>query len=60
MNVRGRGDHVSMDIVGVKGSLPETPNGNHYILTIIDCFTRYAVAIFFHNQSASVIIAAIL
>ena len=56
MNVGGRGDCVSMDIVGGKGSLPETPRGNNYILTIIDCFTRYAVA----YQLASVIISAIL
>ena len=60
MNVGGRGDFVSMDIVGGKGSLPETPRGNNYILTIIDCFTRYAVAIPLPDQSASVIISAIL
>ena len=60
MNVGGRGDCVSMDIVGGKGSLPETPRGNNYILTIIDCFTRYAVAIPLPDQSASVIISAIL
>ena len=49
-----------MDIVGGKGSLPETFWGNNYILTIIDCFTRYAVTIPFPDQSASVIISAIL
>ena len=31
MNVWGRGDFVSMNIVGGKGSLPETPRGNIYI-----------------------------
>ena len=60
MNVGSRGDCVSMDIVGGKGSLRETPRGNNYILTIIDCFTRYAVAIPRPDQSASVIISAIL
>ena len=60
MNVGGRGDCVSMDIVGGKGSLPQTPSSNNYILTIIDCFTRYAVAIPLLDQSASVIISAIL
>ncbi len=51
---------VSMDIVSGKGSLPETPRGNNYIVTIIDCLTRYAVAIPLPDQSASVIISAIL
>ena len=60
MAVGGRGDCVSMDIVGGKGSLPETPKGNNYILTIIDCFTRYAIAIPLPNQSSSVIISAII
>ena len=60
MSVGGRGDCVSLDIVGGKGSLPETSKGNNYILTIIDCFTRYAVAIPRPDQSASVIISAIL
>ncbi len=56
MNVGGRGDCVSMDIIGGKCSVPETPKDNNYILTIIDCFTRYAVAIFRPDQSAFVII----
>ena len=60
MSVGGRGDCVSMDIVVGQGSLPETNMGNNYILTIIDCFTRYAVAIALPDQSASVIISAIL
>ena len=49
-----------MDIVGGKGSLPETPRGNNYILTIIDCFPRYAIAISLPDQSSSVTISAII
>ena len=60
MAVGGRGDCISMDIVRGKGSLPETPRGNNYILTIIDCFTRYAIAIPIFDQSSSVIISAII
>ena len=60
MNVGGRGDCVFMDIVGGKGSLPETPRGNNYILPIINCFTHYALAIPLPDQSSSVIISAIL
>ena len=59
MAVGGRGDCISMDIVGGKGSLPETPKCNNYILTIINCLTRYAIAIFLPDQSSSVIISAI-
>ena len=60
MAVGGRGDCVSMDIVGGKGFLPQTPRGNNYILTIIDCFTRYFIAIPLPDQSFSVIISAII
>ena len=60
MAVGGRGDRVSMDIVGGKGSFPETLRGNNYILTIIDCFTRYAIAIPLPDQLFSVIILAII
>ena len=60
MNVGGRGDCVSMNIDGGHSSLHETPSSNNYILNIIDCFTRYAVAIPLPDQSASVIIWAIL
>ena len=60
MAVGGRGDCISMDIVGGKGSFPETPWGSNYNLTIIDCFTRYAIAIPLPDQSFSVIISAII
>ena len=49
-----------MDMIGGKGSLPETPRGHNYILTIIECFSRYAIAIFLNDQSSSVIISAII
>ena len=56
----GRGDCIAMDIVGEKDSLPETPRKHKYILTIIDCFTRYAIAIPIPDQSSSLIISAII
>ena len=58
MEVLGRGDFVAMDIVGGKDSLLETSGGHKYILSIIDCFTRYALSIFIHHQFSSVIISA--
>ena len=60
MAVGGQGDCISMVIVGAKGSLPETSRGNNYILTIIDCFTRYAIAFSLPDQSSSVIISVII
>ena len=60
MDVGGRGDCIAMDIVGGMDSFPLTPRGNRYILTIIDCFTRYAVAVPLVDQSAEVVIAAVL
>ena len=60
MAVVGRGDCVSINIVGGKGFFPETRRGNSYILTIIDSFTRYAIAILLPDQSSSVIISAII
>ena len=60
MTVGGRGNCVAMDIVAGKGFLPETLRGNNYILTIIDYFTRYAIAIPLPDQSSSVIISAII
>ena len=60
MAVGGRKDCVSMDIVGGKGSLPENHQGNNYIRTIIDCFTRYAIAVPLPDQSSCVVISAII
>ncbi len=60
MEVGGRGDCIAMDIVGGKESFPLTPRGNMCILTIIDCFTRYAIAVPLPDQSAAVVIAAII
>ena len=49
-----------MQLVGSKCSLTETPRSNNYIYTIIDCFTRNAIAIPITDQSYSVIISAII
>ena len=60
MEVRGRGDCIAMNIVGGKDSLPKTRSKHKYILTIIDCFTRYANAIPIPDQSSSVFISALI
>ena len=60
MEVGGRGDCIAMDIVGGRESFPLTPRGNMCVLTIIDCFTRYAIAVPLPDQSAEVVIAAII
>ena len=57
MEVGGR---LAMDIVGGMDSLPLTPRGNRYILTLIDCFTRFAVAVPLVDQSAEVVIASVI
>ena len=60
MEIGGRGDCLAMNIVGGMDFLPQTPRGNRYILTIIDCFTRFAVAVPLVDvdQSAKVVIAS--
>ena len=45
MAVGGRGDCLAMDIVGGKDSFPLSPRGNLYVQTMIDCFTRFAIAV---------------
>ena len=60
MKVGVREDCVAMDIVGGKDSLPLTLRGNPYILTLIDCFTRFAVAVPLVDQSAEVVVASII
>ena len=60
MDVGGRGDCLAMDIVGGRDSFPLTPRGHRYILTMIDCFTRYAIAVPLVDQSAEVVIAAVI
>ena len=60
MDVGGPGDCVAVDIVGGIGSLPLTPRGNRSILTIIDCFTRFAIAVPLADQSSDSLIAAFL
>ena len=60
MEVGGRGDCLAMDKVGGMDSLPQTPRGNRYILTLIDCFTRFAVAVPLVDQSAEVVIASVI
>ena len=49
-----------MHIVGGMDSRLQTPRGNRYILTLIDCFTRFAVAIPLVDQSVEIVIASVL
>ena len=60
MKVGGRRNCLAMDIVGGMDSLPQTPRGNRYILTLIDCFTRFEVAVPLVDQSAEVVIASVI
>ena len=60
MEVGGRGDCLAMNIVGGRNSLPKTPGGHKYILTMIDCFTRFLVAVPLVDQYFSIIISAII
>ena len=60
MEIGGRCDCLAMDIVGGRDSLPTTPRGHKYILTIIDCFTRYAIAIPLIDQCTESIISALI
>ena len=49
-----------MDIVGGGESLPLTPLGNKYILTLVDCFSRYALTISILDQSSETVINAVI
>ncbi len=48
---------ISCDLVG---ALPITDKGNRYILTIMDRFTRYTVAVPLQRQTAEAVIQALL
>ena len=54
-----RDDLMAMDIFGGRDTVPETENGNKYVLTIIDLFTRYAVAVCIPDQSAATVVEAV-
>lgn len=60
MAVGNRFDCVALDIVGGMDSLPQTSRGNRYVLSIIVCFTRYAIAVPLLDQSADSVISALL
>ena len=60
MEIGGRGDCLAMDIVSCMNSLSKIPRGNRYILTHIDCFTRFVVAVPLVDQSAEVVIASVI
>ena len=60
MEVGGRQDCLAMDIVGGGESLRLTPRANKYILTLVDCFSRYAIAIPIPDQSSETVINAVI
>ena len=45
MFVAKRGNCIEIEIVGGNNSLFLTPKKHNYIFSIIDCFTRYAIAV---------------
>lgn len=60
MNVRGRGDCLALDIVGNGESLLQTARGVKYILTGVNCFTRYAFAVPLNDQSSAAVIHVVI
>lgn len=54
MEVIARGDCIALERVKSQGSLPIYFHGNKYILTVIDCFTRYAIAVPLRDQSLKI------
>ena len=60
MSVVERGDCIAIDIVNSKDSLPLTLRGHKYILSIIDCFTRDAIAVPLSDQFSNVIISTFI
>ena len=60
MEVGCLGDCLAMDIVGGMDFLSLTPRDNRYILMLIACFTRLAVAVPLVNQSAEVVFASVI
>ena len=51
IKVKSRGDCLAMDTVGNKDSFPITPRKYKYIITMIDCISRFAIAVPFADQS---------
>ena len=49
-----------MDIVGGGESFPLTPRAKKYIQTLVDCFSRYALAIPILDQSSETVINAVI
>ncbi|KAF0096477.1 MAG: hypothetical protein FD144_5878, partial [Rhodospirillaceae bacterium] len=60
IRVAARGEIVAMDVMGGKESLLETARHNRYILTVVDLFTKYLVAIPLPNQLATTVGEAFL
>ena len=56
----GNRDCLAMDIVGGSESISFTPRSNKYSLTFVDCFSRYAFAIFILGQSSKTVITAVI
>ena len=60
IKVGGRKNCLAMDIVGGGESLPLTPRANKYILTLVDCFSRFALAIPIPDQSSETVVNAVI
>ena len=60
MNVGGRNDVLAMKLVKAGESLPLSARGNRYILTLVDCLTRYAIAIPISDQSSETVFNSVI
>lgn len=60
LNVGERRNCLAIDIAGGKNSLLRTSRGNYRIITMINCFTSYAVAVYLPNLTFNSIIPAVV
>jgi hypothetical protein len=56
--LKSRNENVALDVMGGKENLLLTVKGNCYILTIIDMFNKFVIAVPFPNQTSETITAA--
>ncbi|KAG8200013.1 hypothetical protein JTE90_001244 [Oedothorax gibbosus] len=56
-NVRAPFERITIDVLG---SLPQTTNGNKYILVVLDYFTKWPEAYVILNQEATTVAEAML
>ena len=60
MEFGGQGNFLAMNFVGGGEFFPLTPRAKTYIITLVDCFSRYALAIPIPGQSSEAVINAVI